>query len=100
MSDSLKIRNVLDDPRGEDLCLNDVIMALASSSEQFRHLEYKNSAHSYREASKAWNAAKKKFKDFEVRLRGEIKESIVKEISRIDKRVDPKGNNDEFFEVD
>jgi hypothetical protein len=95
----MKLRNVLNDVRKEEVCLDDVVMAFASSSEKFRMLEYKNSIHSFREASKALNRAKKTLKDFEERFRGEIKESIVKELSRTEKRLDSKNieNNDKFF---
>ncbi len=86
----LKLRNVLSDPMEEDLCLEDVIMELAACSEKFRFLEYRNKPHSYKEALKAFNKAKKKFKEFETRFKGEIKESIFIAYSRIDKRVDPK----------
>ncbi len=88
--DELRIRYVLNDPRGEVVCLNDVVMAFANTSEKFRHLEYKDSVHSFREARKAFNLAKKKMKEFEERMQNEIKEDIMKAVSKVDKRVDPK----------
>ncbi len=85
-----KLRNVLNDPRGEEVCLDTVIKAFAAISDQLRHLEYKNSAHSLREAKKAFRAAKKILVDFEERLKVEITEDIVKALSKVDKRVNPK----------
>lgn len=95
----MKLRNVLNDPMDDDLCLDKVVMAFAGISEKFRHIEYKNSIHSYREASKALNKAKRVLKEFETRFRNEIKESIINELSRVDKRIDSKNieNNDQYF---
>lgn len=85
-----KIRNILEDPHEEDLCLNDVIKELVSLSKPLSKLEHDSTMHLYREASKAMTKAKKKFQDFEKRFRGEIRDEVMKEISTFDKRVDPK----------
>jgi len=86
-NDGLKIRNILNDTRKEEVCLDDVVMAFANSSSKLKQLEYNNSFHSYREASKAFNEAKRVMVDFEARLRGEVKESIVLAVSKVDPRV-------------
>lgn len=100
MSD-LRIRYVLDDPRGEKVCLNDVIKQFARTSEKMRFLEYKNSAHALREAKKVLREAKRIFAMFEERIKNEITEDIAKELSKEDNRVDPNNPNDqEWFEPD
>lgn len=88
--ESLKLRNVLKDIRGEEVCLEDVIMAFAGCSAKFSALEYKNTKHSFKEARKAFNEAKKIMQDFEVRFKGPIREDIILALSKIDKRVDIK----------
>ena len=90
---SERLRYILNDPSRNKVCLDDIVKVLANTSEKLRHLEYKNSAHSLREAKKAFRVAKNLIVDFEVRLKGEITEEIVKAISKVDKRVDP--NNEE-----
>lgn len=97
MSD--RIRYVLDDPRGEVICLNDVIKALAKTSHQLKNLEFKNTAHALRESKRALKEAKAKFIEFELRLKNEITQEVAKDLSRIDKRIDPSNmeNNTEFL---
>jgi len=97
--DGLRLRYVLDDPREEAVCLNDVIKAFVSTAEKLRFLEYKNSAHSLREGKKALRAAKKILVQFEERLKNEITEDVTKELSKIDKRIDPNNprKNNEFL---
>jgi hypothetical protein len=97
---SERIRYVLDDPRGESVCLNDVVKAYIRASEKIRHLEYKNSAHSLREAKRVMREAKKVAAEFEVRLKNEITTDVMTELSKIDKRVDLKNlkNSKKFFE--
>ena len=85
-----KLRNILEDAYEEDLCLNDVIKKLVSISEPLSKLEHKSSMHLYKQASKAMTEAKKKFQDFDKRFRGEIRDSVMTDISTFDKRVDPK----------
>jgi hypothetical protein len=99
MKSDFRIRYLLDDPYNEKVCLNDVIMAFASTSEMLSKLEYKNTAHALREAKKAVKKAKLKMIEFELRLRNEVTEEVTKELSKIDKRVDPKNpeNNKQFF---
>ena len=96
---SERLRYILNDPTNEKVCLDDVVMVLANTAEKLRHVEYKNSAHSLREAKKAFRIAKNLMTEFEVRLKGEITEEVVKAYSKIDKRDDP--NNEEsrkFFD--
>jgi len=97
MGDGLRLRYVLNDPREEVVCLNDVVMAFANASEKFRHLEYKNSAHAFREARKAFNVGKKVMKEFEVRMQNEIKEEIIKAKSKT-KELNPNEDNNKYFE--
>ena len=98
----LRIRYVLDDPRGESVCLNDVIKAFVRASDKLRFLEYKNSAHSLREGKKALRTAKKVLIEFELRLKDEITEDVTKALSRIDKRIDPNNpkKNTQFLGYD
>jgi hypothetical protein len=92
MSD--KIRNILEDPFEEDVCLNDVVMAFVGLSDYMSRLEYENKVHYYKEASKELTKAKKKFQEFEHRFRNEIRVDVIEKISRYDKRVDPKKPDD------
>lgn len=91
---SRKIRNILEDPNGEEICLNDVIIKIAGLSDYFSRLEHEDSVHYYKEASKAFTSAKKTFQDFEHRFRNEIREDIIERKSKYDKRIDPKKPDD------
>lgn len=97
MSD--RLRYVLDDPTGSVVCLNDVVMAFANTSEKLRHIEYKNTAHSLREAKKAFRIAENLMIAFKMRLKDEITEEVATALAKVDKRVDPnnKEQREEFF---
>lgn len=98
MSD-LRLRYLLDDPRGESICLHDVIKAYAASSEKLSKLEYKNTAHALREAKKAVRAAREVANEFYARLKDEVTEDVTLHLSKVDKRIDKKNpeKNKEFL---
>ncbi len=82
-----KLRNVLTDDLNEDVCLDDVIKALVSTSKRMSALEHKSSAYALREAKRGFREAERKFLEFKKRLNGPITEEIIKIHSKIDKPV-------------
>ena len=92
-----RIRYVLNDPRNEVVCLDDVIKAFVRSADKLKNLEYKNSAHALREGKKAFREAEKVMNEFKARLKDEITQDVAKEKAKVDKRVDPKNPNPEWF---
>jgi len=72
-----KIRNVLNDPYEEDVCLDDVIKALVGSGKGLAPLEYKNTKHALKTGKRAFKEAKMVFLAFEKRLKEEIGADII-----------------------
>jgi hypothetical protein len=94
-----KLRNVLEDDMGEDVCLKDVINAFVGLSKRMSALEYNNTAHTLREAKVEFRAAERIMLEFKVRLKGPITEEVILYNSKIDKRVVPDNfkKNKEWF---
>lgn len=94
-----KLRNVLEDPLGQEVCLKDVLEAFIGCSKRMSALEYKNSAWALREAKKALREAEKVMLEFKRRIKVDITEEVIEALSKIDKRVVPDNfkKNEEYF---
>jgi len=82
-----RLRYLLSDPTESVVCLNDLVTELLKCSDYMRELEYKNTNHALKNAKKAMREFKLKFIELELRLKNEVTEEVMLELSKRDKNV-------------
>lgn len=96
MSDPLKIRTLLSDPREEHLTLQTVINDVILCSDTLRELEYKNSGHALSQAKQAIRKAKFTLIEFENRIKGEVSFEVTADIASRPPELRRRGNPDKI----
>lgn len=84
---AIKKRNLLSDPVKEELCLDDLVHALIGCSKSLAILEHKNTGPALSRSKKDLIEFKKKFIEFETRIKKQITYEVKEEISKKDKSI-------------
>jgi hypothetical protein len=84
---AIKKRHLLNDPVKQELCLDELVHMLIGCSKPLAILEHKNTGPALIGAKKALNEFKKKFIEYETRIKTTITYEVKEEISKKDKSI-------------
>ncbi|MFN5417674.1 MAG: hypothetical protein ACK5B9_11505 [Flavobacteriia bacterium] len=83
----LKIRNLLVDHSGEEVCLTNLIHKLSDCGIELAKLEYRNTATALKNSKRELAEFEKLFVEFKLRIRNKITQEVMENVSARDKSI-------------
>jgi predicted double-glycine peptidase len=83
----LKIRNLLIDHSGQEVCLKDLIHKLTDCGIELAKLEYKNTSPALKNSKRELAEFEKMFTEFKLRIRNKVTQEVIASVSNRDKAI-------------